>query len=491
MRLSTRKLLDRSFSSVGVFSLLLMCASLVVILGPIVVRGLGAFVFRETVEGRRAMLELFGRGDAEALKQELEQVRRVRQPVYDAIQAHEEDLWLVLEEVSRAPGVGQSLREKLAGREESLRDALHEFDYALGLRDEDALRKLDELEEAVAELEVVKEEVRQLLGPLPWESLPTMERNLYGETRWDRATVTLHDLLYRTEYDYSDPQAMGTPMDVPRVQEWRGTPLEPLFGHVEANVRPMLRPRWKFYWRFLFDTDVDAYFFGGIWPAVAGTFYLTFCAIVIAAPVGVISAIYLTQYAGESWFISLIRTCIGTLAGVPSIVFGLFGLALFVSRFGMPKSAVVGSLTLALLVLPTVIRASEEAIRAVPRTYKEASLSLGATRWRTIVTVILPAGLPGIITSIIISMGRAAGETAPILFTAAVALGPALKPWEIFGQRTQALPSNIYSMVAEHQLVEEIRHVQFGMAFTLVGLVLMLNLVAIWMRARISRKLRG
>ena len=155
-----------------------------------------------------------------------------------------------------------------------------------------------------------------------------------------------------------------------------------------------------------------------------------------------------------------------------------------------------GSLTLALLILPVVIRASEEAIRAVPRTYKEAALSLGAGKWRTICTVILPAALPGILTGIVISMGRAAGETAPIIFTAAVSVGEPLsllkaKFWEVLSQPTPALPWNIYNLCTEHEAVDEIRHVQYGMVLTLVVLVLALNTVAIIMRARISKKLRG
>jgi len=155
------------------------------------------------------------------------------------------------------------------------------------------------------------------------------------------------------------------------------------------------------------------------------------------------------------------------------------------------KSVLAGSMTLALLVLPVVVRAAEEAIQAVPQAYKEAALSLGAGKWRTVVTVILPAALPGILTGIVISMGRAAGETAPIIFTAAVSVGRALRPSEIFSQPTPALPWNIYNISTEHAAVDEIRHVQFGMVLTLVLVVLLLNLAAIVMRARISRKLHG
>ena len=155
------------------------------------------------------------------------------------------------------------------------------------------------------------------------------------------------------------------------------------------------------------------------------------------------------------------------------------------------KSVLAGSLTLALLVLPTIIRASEEAIRAVPKTYREAALSLGASKWRMVATVVLPAALPGILTSIVLSMGRAAGETAPIIFTAAVSVGHALHPGQVFTNPTPALPWNIYNLATEHEAAEQIRHVQFGMVLTLVALVLVLNTTAIVLRARIAKKLKG
>jgi phosphate transport system permease protein len=191
--------------------------------------------------------------------------------------------------------------------------------------------------------------------------------------------------------------------------------------------------------------------------------------------------------------VGFLRTCISTLAGVPSIVFGLFGLAFFINAVGVSdsKSVLVGSLTLALLILPTVIRAAEEAIRAVPLTYKEAALSLGAGRWHAVVTIILPASLPGILTGAVISMGRAAGETAPIIFTAAVSVGRPLRALETFTQPTPALSWNIYNLATEHAAVEEIRHVQYGMVLVLVALVLLLNLTAIILRARISKRLRA
>ncbi|MFN2350438.1 MAG: PstA family ABC transporter permease, partial [Kiritimatiellia bacterium] len=155
------------------------------------------------------------------------------------------------------------------------------------------------------------------------------------------------------------------------------------------------------------------------------------------------------------------------------------------------KSVLAGCLTLGLLILPTVIRAAEEAIMAVPRAYKEAAMSLGAGRWRTVLTVILPAALPGILTGVVISMGRAAGETAPIIFTAAVSVGLALKPWELLTNPTPALSWNIYNLATEHEAVDEIRHVQFGMVMTLVALVLLFNMAAVLVRARIASRLKG
>jgi phosphate transport system permease protein len=346
----------------------------------------------------------------------------------------------------------------------------------------------------IQDLQEVKRLVLELLGPAPGESKPVMMRDQYGRTRWDKAKETLHHILYMEKWDYSDPSAMGKKVEVPRTEEYKGTSLEEFFPYLEENLKHMLRPRLTFYWRFLTDTAFDAHIFGGIGAEVLGTFYLVLGTMIFAIPMGVIAAIYLAEFAREgSRLVSLLRVFISTLAGVPSIVFGLFGLAFFINtvKVSDSKSVLAGSLTLALLVLPTIIRAAEEAIRAVPRTYKEAALSLGASKLRTVLTVILPAALPGILTGIVISMGRAAGETAPIIFTAAVSVGRPLTLFQTFNQPTPALSWNVYNLVTEHEAVEQIRHVQFGMVFTLVLLVLILNLAAIILRAKISKKLRG
>ena len=204
------------------------------------------------------------------------------------------------------------------------------------------------------------------------------------------------------------------------------------------------------------------------------------------------------EVAGDSGAVRLIRTCINTLAGVPSIVFGLFGLAFFIiylqPKLGLEggSSIVAGGLTLGLLVLPIMIRASEEAIRAVPAAYKEAALALGAGRLRCFVTVTLPAALPGILTGVILSLSRAAGETAPILFTAAVAIGQApWPPWAALWRGTPTLSYSAYHLAVGDRLAAVVPHNQYGMIMTLILLVLVLNLVAIGLRWRLSRRLRG
>jgi phosphate transport system permease protein len=359
-------------------------------------------------------------------------------------------------------------------------------------------KQLDEEEipnshEYEADFRELKTLIRELLGPAPGESAPVLMRDKYGLTRWDKSRDHLHHIVNMETWDYSDTSSMGKKVSVPRTDFYKDTSLAKLFPYMEENFKNMMSPKLTFYWQFLKDASHDAHMFGGIGAEVLGTFYLVLGAMLFAIPMGVIAAIYLAEFSSGGKIVSFLRVCISTLAGVPSIVFGLFGLAFFINtmKVSNSKSVLAGSLTLAILVLPTIIRASEEAIQAVPRTYKEAALSLGASKLRTVLTVILPAALPGILTGIVISMGRAAGETAPIIFTAAVSVGKPLSLLETLNQPTPALPWNIYNLVTEHEAVEQIRHVQFGMVFTLVLLVLLLNLGAIILRARISKKLRG
>lgn len=491
MRLSTRKLLDHTFSAVGGASLLFMCAALVVLLIPMFAGGAGAVFFRETIERRLFVLEHFDRGNAEAIRAEARAAEEARKPVYDMFEAYERSRWEALENLARQHKAPDHVIQMIEEQKVGFLKATEKYEMAMAWARRDPGKGLETLKEEVELLEPLREAVRELLGPFPGEAVPPRPVAHYGATRMRLVREHLQELLYRTEYGQEGTESMGRKVLIPRRERFADTELEGLFAYFQQHLDDMLRPRFTFYWRFWFDESVSAYAFGGIWPEVLGTLYLAFGTMIIAAPVGVICAVYLAEYAGDGPLVSLIRICISTLAGVPSVVFGLFGLAFFINTVGLPKSLFVGCLTLAALVLPTVIRASEEALKAVPQTYKEAALSLGASRWRSVAGVILPAALPGIITSIIISMGRAAGETAPILFTAAVALGPPLKPWEIFSNPAPALPYNIYSIVAEHEAVDQVIHVPYGMVMTLIVLVLLLNLAAIILRARISRKLRG
>lgn len=503
MRLETRKLLDKAFSGLGLIAIAAMAIALLLILSPIVWRGSKAFVFKGTVEHRRVMLEQFDRGNIEKFTAENSEAMAAREPVYkmfEAFEAETANLEYALEtRIKNKKAAAKVLKSEIRalkkqdGKEDEIAIKDAEEDRLKGEAKvlKEQLRALAETR--TAPFDEVKDAIKDLLGPVPGDRKPVLIRQRYGQTRWDRTQVKLHDVLYSEEWDYSNPDALGVRVETPRVNLFMDTELEPLFEYMESHLNDMMRPKITFYWRFITDKSKDSHIFGGIWPEVLGTLYLTLGAMLFAVPMGVVAAIYLCEYAKEGRVISFLRICISTLAGVPSIVFGLFGLAFFLNTIQVSdsKSVLAGSLTLSLLILPTIIRSSEEAILAVPRAYKEAALGLGAGRWHTVLTVILPAALPGILTGVVISMGRAAGETAPIIFTAAVSVGAPLKIWETLSQPTPALPWNIYNLCTEHEAVDEIRHVQYGMVFTLVAMVLLLNLFAILMRARISKKLRG
>jgi len=239
-------------------------------------------------------------------------------------------------------------------------------------------------------------------------------------------------------------------------------------------------------WTFLSQPPMDSMTQGGILPCIVGTLCLSIGAIAVALPIGVASAIYLNEYARPGRIVRLIRLGINNLAGVPSVVFGLFGLAFFVVYLDMGVSILAGSLTLGALTLPVIIGSTEEALRAVPDTYREASLGLGATKWQTIYRVVLPTALPGILTGTILGVSRAAGETAPIMFTAAVFYTPSL-PTSIFDE-IMALPYHIYVLATAGTDIEATRPLQYGTALVLIVLVLGLNLIAIIYRSRLRKK---
>jgi phosphate transport system permease protein len=226
---------------------------------------------------------------------------------------------------------------------------------------------------------------------------------------------------------------------------------------------------------------------GGIWPCILGTVYLALGAICVAFPLGVATAVYLHEYAGRSRVAGVIRLGVNNLAGVPSVVFGLFGLAFFVTWCGFGVSILSGVLTLAVLTLPVIIGTAEEALRQVPDTYREASLALGATKWQTIARVALPSALPGMLTGAILGVARAAGETAAIMFTAAVFYTPRT-PDSLFSS-IMALPYHMYVLATAGTDIEKTRPLQYGTALVLILLVLGMNVTAIVLRDRLRRKI--
>jgi phosphate transport system permease protein len=354
------------------------------------------------------------------------------------------------------------------------------------------------------QFEEISDLIYELFGPRPGtKPRSVLIQDRYGATRWDDAQGILDELKSRTVWvSRGEGQAME-PRRVPRAEAFRGTdleaPYEQLVAVLNRDLDAMMHPRLTFYWQYFIDDCSAGWQFGGVGPEIVGTLLLTLLTMVLAVPVGIVAAAYLVECTSESPFVRVIRTCINTLAGVPSIVFGLFGLAFFLlwlpdnaPWLGMSSKSniLAGSLTLAVLVLPIVIRASEGAIRAVPQPYKEAALSVGAGKFRTFMTVTLPAALPGVLTSIILSMSRAAGETAPILFTAAVAFRKGV-PNSIFQGGTRALPYSSYQIAVGDVVGMQAPHKQYGMIMTLILLVLLLNMTAILIRSRVSKKLRG
>lgn len=244
------------------------------------------------------------------------------------------------------------------------------------------------------------------------------------------------------------------------------------------NGIPALTPE------FIFSSPREGMRAGGIFPAIVGTLYLTLGTAVFSIPLGILAAIYLNEYASRNWLTRVIELAIINLAGVPSIVYGLFGLGLFVTFLNFGASILSGSLTLAIMTLPVIITATREALNTVPQSFREVSFSLGASRWQTVRHVVLPNAIPGILTGTILGLSRAAGETAPILFTVAAFYLPRL-PQSVYDQ-AMALPYHIY--VLSTQVPNVSVTVQYGTVLVLVLLIFVLNLAASVLRARFRRR---
>ena len=242
-------------------------------------------------------------------------------------------------------------------------------------------------------------------------------------------------------------------------------------------------------WEFLTKAPRHGMTEGGIFPAIFGTFLVTIVTTLLAVPLGVFAAIYLNEYARQGFVTSAIRLSIRNLSGVPSIVYGLFGVILFVNALKLGTSILSAGLTLGLLTLPWTITASEEALKTVPNSYREGALALGATKWQAIRTNVLPQAMPGILTGAILGLARAAGETAPIMFTGAAFYLPSLpsSPADQF----MALPYHLYIMSTQHHAIQAVRPLAYGTALVLIAFVLGMNSLAILARARMRKARKG
>lgn len=241
-------------------------------------------------------------------------------------------------------------------------------------------------------------------------------------------------------------------------------------------------------WEFLSQAPRRGMTEGGIFPAIVGTFLVTVITAVLAVPLGMGAAIYLHEYARQTRLTRLIRLSIRNLSGVPSIVYGLFGVILLVNILRFGTSILSAGLTLGLMTLPWTITASEEALKTVPDSYREGALALGATKWQSIRTNVLPYAVPGMLTGTVLGLARAAGETAPIMFTGAAFYLPYLP--KSLGDQFMALPYHLYIMATQHHAIQQVRPLAYGTALVLIVLILGLNMTAVVLRYRMRRKRR-
>ncbi|MDD5173590.1 MAG: phosphate ABC transporter permease PstA [Candidatus Omnitrophica bacterium] len=238
-------------------------------------------------------------------------------------------------------------------------------------------------------------------------------------------------------------------------------------------------------WKFLTTMPADGMTKGGILPAIIGTFLVTVITAILAIPLGMGCAIYMNEYAKDGLITRFIRMAIRNLSGVPSIVYGLFGVILFVQLMNIGTCILAAGFTLGLMTLPWTITASEEALKNVPNSYREGSLALGATKWQTIKTNVLPYAVSGMLTGTILGLSRAAGETAPILFTGAAFYLPHL-PKSLFDQ-FMALPYHLYIMSTQHHSISKVRPIAYGTALVLIALVFTMNLFAVILRYKLRK----
>jgi len=261
-------------------------------------------------------------------------------------------------------------------------------------------------------------------------------------------------------------------------------PLILIVGHVVAQGWPSLS------WKFLTTNPLHGGVDGGIWSAIVGTLYIVTISLCVSAPIGVLAAVYLNEYARETWFTRTVNLAVVNLAGVPSIVHGLFGVGAFVYAAGMGKSIMAASLTLAIMTLPVIIASTKEALASVPMQFREACWNVGATRWQTILRIVLPNSISGILTGVILQVSRAAGETAPVMLTGVATFkaveSTGLFLYDPFREQCVALSMHLYYIATQaHNAPQSL---PFAIATVLIALVLFVNLTAIlfrsWLRSR-------
>lgn len=239
-------------------------------------------------------------------------------------------------------------------------------------------------------------------------------------------------------------------------------------------------------WDFIFSIPRKGMTEGGIYPAIAGTTMVTIITAIFSIPVGIATAIYLNEYAKDNFLTNILRASIRNLASIPSIIYGLFGVALFVEALHLGSSVVSSGLTLGLMTLPYIVTSAEEALRSVPHSYREGALALGATKWESIQTAVLPSAIPGITTGSILGLSRAAGETAPILFTGVTFY---LRfPPDTLDSEFMALPYHLYILSTQHHAIEQVRPLAYGTALVLILLIVVLNIIAFIIRHKYTPK---
>ncbi|MDR0704054.1 MAG: phosphate ABC transporter permease subunit PstC [Planctomycetaceae bacterium] len=535
-----RLFFDKAFTIFAYCSMTVLFFALGIIIVPIFRAGAEAVLFQETVEHRLFLWERFQRGDSRTIQEEFRECSEARQTVYRQLKNLS---WLAPDDWIAEAG---SLGRETKGRETKNRRLNRSFQNLCNACSKEELQtQFEKLEsictdktEPVFRLaheyyEIAKnadlplrqqpttvdpditysaafKQIRTLitgvegtgciLGPEKREGLEHLPPEVrYGPAHWSTAQKFLKQLRNATVWkQQSGVNGNILPREktiIDRTLFFAGTPIEndiqTLFNNLEQNLDEMLRPRWTFYVQYFVDSATAGHYMGGIGPELLGTILISLFSILLALPLGVLTAAYLAEAAKDNRITKLLRLCISTLAGVPSIVFGLFGLAVIVEFITGKPCLLAGTITLALLILPVIIRTAEEAIRAVPQTYREAAAGLGATPVRIFTSVTFPAALPGILTGTILGISRAAGETAPLLFTCAVASGGFVAGSNILFQPTPVLSYAAYDMAVGDRLAELVPYNQFGLVATLIFFVLLLNMTAMLLRARISAQLRG